>query len=69
MKETHSRSVSKAITYRIAATIALGIITWIYTKEFFTTSAITIVFTIVATALFYLNERAWNRIKWGKRRK
>lgn len=66
MSENRKRSIVKAITYRILATIILGVVSWYYTKEFFTTSAITITFTIIATIVFYLNERAWNRINWGK---
>lgn len=66
MKEHRRRSLAKTVTYRIMAAVILGIITWVYTREFFTTSAITITFTIVATIAFYINERLWNKTEWGR---
>jgi len=62
------RSALKAITYRILMTVILAIISYIYTGDFFQTSAITIVFTIIAIIVYYLHERVWARIKWGKER-
>ncbi|MEM2919048.1 MAG: DUF2061 domain-containing protein [Candidatus Altiarchaeota archaeon] len=66
--ETRKRSVLKAVTYRILATFILGIISWYYTKEPFITSKITITFTIIAIIVFYVNERVWNKINWGRKK-
>ena len=67
MHETRKRSVAKTLSYRILSTIILGIISWAYTGELLATSAITITFTIVASVIFYLNERFWNRVNWEKK--
>jgi len=55
-----------AITYRSIAFLVLGIISYIMTGNVFETLAITVVFTIVATFLYYVHERIWDKIKWGK---
>jgi uncharacterized membrane protein len=66
--ETQKRSFVKSITYRTAATIVLVVSSWIFTEDFFQTSAITISFTILATIVYYFHERIWDKIKWGRQR-
>jgi len=65
--ENRRRSFVKSITYRMAATIALGILSWVFTKSALQTSAITIIFTILATVIYYFHERIWDKINWGRR--
>jgi len=65
--ESKRRSFVKSITYRIAAIIVLGILSWIFTKSAFQTSAITIIFTILATIIYYFHERIWDKITWDRR--
>jgi len=64
--ESRRRSFVKSITYRITATIALGILSWIFTKSAFQASAITISFTILATFIYYFHERIWDKINWDR---
>jgi uncharacterized membrane protein len=63
---THLRSVVKGVTWRILGTIDTMVIALIITGE--PINAITIggleVFTKVG--LFYLHERVWGRLKWGR---
>jgi uncharacterized membrane protein len=60
------RSVIKAITYRFLIVISNGIIIYAVTKDSRLTSEITVTATIVSTILYYLHERLWNKIHWGK---
>lgn len=57
MAETHSRTIAKAITWRIVATL----IAWYWVGL---TAAI--VLNIVQTIAYYIHERLWIKIKWGK---
>jgi len=58
MKETHLRSFFKGITWRIIAT-----------GDFVITLSVGF-FEVIAKLLFYyLHERVWNRIRWGKYKK
>ncbi|MEK6973217.1 MAG: DUF2061 domain-containing protein [archaeon] len=66
MKDSHKRSLVKAITYRILASLALAIISWFFTRNLFETSLITVVFTIVAIVIYYIHERIWNKTGWQR---
>ena len=63
--ETRKRSVVKMIVYRAILTALLAVITWLFTGNTGQTTIITIVFSISATAFYYVHERVWNGITWG----
>jgi uncharacterized membrane protein len=44
----------------------LAAISWFYTGNLFETSAVSITYTIIATIVYYVHERAWIKVKWGK---
>jgi uncharacterized membrane protein len=64
--ETKRRAMVKAITYRVIVAITLAAISWFYTGNLFDTSAISITYTIIAMIVYYIHERAWIKVKWGK---
>jgi uncharacterized membrane protein len=64
--ESQRRSLVKSITYRIAVTVVLAILSWVFTEDVFQTSAITISFTILATLVYYFHARIWDKITWGR---
>jgi uncharacterized membrane protein len=63
--ESRQRSVVKMLTYRVILTGLLAVISWIFTANVGQTTVITVVFSISATAIYYLHERIWNEIRWG----
>ena len=65
--ETHSRSFAKAISWRVTGTVDTMLISLVITQSFKLAAAIG--FTEVATKslLYYLHERAWLRIPYGRR--
>ena len=64
--ENHSRSLIKAISWRITGTVDTFIISWLITGrvKIATGIAFTEIFTKIV--LFWLHERFWNKINWGK---
>ncbi len=64
--ESKKRTLVRTITYRILAVALLAAITWIFTANTFETSAITIVYSVIATLVDYVHDRVWFRIEWGK---
>lgn len=56
MTESHKRTIARAITWRITATIITGIYTGL---------AGAIIINIWMTLAHYIHERAWLRVKWG----
>ncbi len=68
-KESHLRSFIKGITWRIIASAAIFLITWITTKEIETAVTITSIEFPVKLFLFYLHERGWQSVPRGSIRK
>ena len=66
MEEAPVRSLAKAISWRMTGTIDTFIISWLITGQ--VTLATSIAFTEVMTKvlLFWMHERVWNKIKFGK---
>lgn len=63
----HSKcSLAKTITYRILITISTFIVTYYMTGDFSLTLGVTLVSNIVSTFLYFIHERIWNQIHWGK---
>lgn len=67
--EKHERTLTKTITYRIAIIVSTLVITWIVTHDVGTVISITSISTISSTIIYYLHERIWNGIHWGKVKK
>jgi len=61
--ETHKRSVSKSIIWRIMGVLILAIVTYAYTREWIQTGLITIIHHGVFLFVFYFHERLWLRVK------
>jgi len=66
LKETRLRSLAKTFAYRAVASALLAGITFAYSGSLFETGEITVLFTITATIAYYLLERAWDSVKWGR---
>lgn len=67
MKVTKSRSAIKAITWRIVGTADTFLISWLITKEPVTAGAIASFEVLTKTVLYYIHERGWNRLDWGRK--
>ncbi len=67
MNVTKQRSALKAITWRIIGTIDTFVLSWFITKEPVTAGAIASFEVLTKTILYYLHERGWNRVGWGRK--
>lgn len=66
MRETHLRSIIKAISWRIFATLITMIITYFITGKVSFAIYVGLFEFISKIALFYLHERIWGVIPHGK---
>lgn len=66
--ETHSRTVIKAVSWRIVATLTTMTIVYIFTKKFLLSLGVGLVEVIAKITFYYLHERAWNKVSWGKKK-
>ncbi len=67
-REAHSRTLAKTISWRILATMITMTVVYIFTGEWFIAIGVGIVEVIAKITFYYLHERIWHRISWGKGR-
>lgn len=66
-RETHSRSIAKAISWRVLGTVATSLLVFLFTRRLVLSVAVGAVEFISKIGLFWLHERAWDRLSYGKR--
>jgi uncharacterized membrane protein len=66
--ETHPRSVLKAISWRTLGTLDTFAISWFFTGRVEIAGSIAGFEIITKIAWYYLHERVWAAIRWGRRR-
>jgi uncharacterized membrane protein len=66
--ESHIRSIAKAITWRAGGTIVTFAVAWILTQELELAAQIGVLDTAVKLGAFYVHERMWNRLDFGKKK-
>jgi len=64
--DTHKRSMVKAIIYRCGGITLLVGVTWVITRDVIQVSAVTVVYHAVSVVGYYIYERIWEHMKWGK---
>lgn len=63
MMETHGRSMTKSIVWRMLGVFVLATITYIYTRSWIQSTLITIFHHGAFIAIYYLHERAWLKVR------
>ena len=66
MTDTTTRTLIKTITWRIIATVASLIIAFLISNDWKVAGSIASIQVIIHTVLYYLHERLWINIRWGK---
>ena len=67
--ERLSRSLVKAITFRVIIVTADIIIVMAITHRYDTTFGVVVGTNVASTLLYVLHERMWNSVHWGKAKK
>jgi uncharacterized membrane protein len=68
MKEMHIRSIVKAISWRLVATATTVLLVWMFTGDLTLSFSVGALELISKLLLYYLHERAWILIRWGKKK-
>jgi uncharacterized membrane protein len=66
--EKHSRSLLKAISYRVLSVTADSAAAYFFTRDMALSAGIVIFVNSYSTVLYYLHERAWANIHWGRKK-
>jgi len=65
-QENRKRSLVKTLAWKIIATLTTLFTVYWFTGTFVRSLKITIVAAIFGLIFFYIHERIWNKIKWGR---
>jgi uncharacterized membrane protein len=65
--ETHLRSVLKAVSWRTLGTLDTFAISWLFTGRIEVAGSIAGLEIVTKIAWYYLHERIWAAIHWGRR--
>ncbi len=66
MSDLKSRSLVKTITWRLTGSGATFLIAYLILGSFAISGSIAIIQLVSNTILYYIHERIWNIIKWGR---
>ena len=66
LSDTSRRSLVKTITWRVTGSGATFLISYAIAGNFAMAGTIAVVQLVSNTVLYFLHERVWNRIKWGR---
>jgi uncharacterized membrane protein len=66
-RESHIRSIAKAVSWRIAGSLDTFLIAALITGSSRIASGVALTEVLTKTALYYVHERAWAFVPWGRR--
>jgi uncharacterized membrane protein len=69
MHETLKRSLAKTIIWRIIGTLITWAVVYAYTGELSSSTNISLIVAAFLAIGYYVNERVWDKVKWGRRHK
>ncbi len=64
--EQLGRSLVKAITFRVLILCSDGIIILLITHRYDIALSVIFFSNIASTVLYFIHERVWNEVRWGK---
>jgi adenylylsulfate kinase len=66
-RETHTRSIAKAVSWRVLGSVATMLLVFVFTRRLQLSLAVGAVEFVSKIGLFWVHERAWDRLRFGKR--
>jgi uncharacterized membrane protein len=66
MSVTRSRSLAKSLTWRLIAVVSTLLIGYAMTGSWAFAVSLTVVSNVINFVLYYIHERVWLNVKWGR---
>jgi len=66
LNDTNLRSIIKALSWRLTGTIDTFIVSFFVTGELLIAGSIASIEILTKIVLFWMHERVWNNVKWGR---
>jgi adenylylsulfate kinase len=64
--ETHTRSIAKAISWRIIATLTTTLLVFIFTGNLIVSGGVGLTEFLSKILIYYAHERVWNASNFGR---
>ena len=65
-RDRHWRSLAKAMSWRVAGSIDTIVLAFLFTGDLRLASTIGLAEIVTKTVLYYIHERIWHRIPFGR---
>jgi len=62
--DSNTRTLVKAVGYKLVSIALLAIISWIFTKDLIKMSFITVIYQVISMLGYFIYERIWCKVKW-----
>jgi uncharacterized membrane protein len=66
--ESNTRSIAKAISYRILGSVSTALIVFMFSRDAAVSLGVGAADMVTKIALYYLHERLWNHISFGRQK-
>ncbi len=66
LNDSQARSVVKTLTWRVTGSGATFLISWLISGSWTVAGSIAVIQLVANTILYYMHERAWNTVAWGR---
>ena len=64
--DSHSRSIAKAISYRLLGSVSTAMIFYIFTGNLNMSLGAGALDTVIKIGMYFIHERIWNNISYGR---
>ncbi len=64
--DSHTRSVTKGVTWRIVASVTTMGLVYAFTGDLMLMAEVGVLEVLAKLTFYYMHERAWERVAWGK---
>jgi len=65
--DSHKRSLVKALIYKSGSITLLALLSYVFTQDLIKMSLITVSYEVIAALGYYVHERLWERVSWGRK--
>jgi len=65
--DSHKRSLVKALIYKCGSIALLAILSYAFTQDLIKMSLITVSYEVIAALGYYVHERLWEQVSWGRK--
>ena len=65
--DRHRRTLVKTLTWRFFAVLITWIVVYLYSRDVQESTVVAVIANVIKMAVYYLHERVWNNLSFGKR--